>query len=294
MQTKLLLVCLLLVFASSSLTAQQPPFRDQLFSNDNLMAWCIVPFDAAKRTPAQRAVMLRELGIKRFAYDYRPEHVPSFETEIIELKKNGIELSAWWFPTTLNDEAKMTLELFKKHQVHPQLWVMGGGDLKMSAQDADAFAKTEADRIRTIAVAALEVGCKVGLYNHGGWFGVPENQIELIKRVGMPNVGIVFNLHHAHDQLERLPAVLKLMKPYLLVVNINGMQTDGERVGKKILPIGTGDRDLEMLKTISESGYDGPIGILNHTDEDAKSRLELNLAGLKVVVAKLKGDGPKN
>ncbi|MEP3930254.1 MAG: hypothetical protein ABJM55_16300, partial [Rhodopirellula bahusiensis] len=30
---------------------------------DNLVAWCIVPFDVAKRTPAERAQMLVDLDI---------------------------------------------------------------------------------------------------------------------------------------------------------------------------------------------------------------------------------------
>jgi len=256
-----------------------------LFAKDNLMAWCIVPFDSAKRSSTERASMLRELGIKRFAYDYRAEHIPSFESEFAALKENGIELSAWWFPTTLNEEAKMTLKLFEKYQLHPQLWVTGGGNINMTADEAEAFANKEAERIRTIAVATQEIGSTVGLYNHGGWFGVPENQIELIRRIGMTNVGIIFNLHHAHDQLDRLPTVLAKMMPHLLVININGMQSDGERLGKKILPIGEGDRDLEVLKAISESGFKGPIGILNHTDEDAKTRLERNMAGLQALVA---------
>lgn len=275
-------------------TIPQKQFDKELFAKNNLMAWCIVPFDAAKRSPEQRADMLRALGIKRFAYDYRPEHVQTFESEIIALKKNGIELSAWWFPTTLNEEAKMTLALFKKHQVRPQLWVMGGGSASMSPSESEAFATKEAERIRTIAVAAQEVGCKVGLYNHGGWFGAPENQIELIRRVNMANVGIVFNLHHAHDQLDRLPAVLAMLRPHLLVVNINGMQTDGERLGKKILPIGMGDRDREVLKAISDCGFRGPIGILNHTDEDARTRLALNLSGLESLVSKLADEKTNN
>ena len=36
----------------------------ELFDKDNLVAWCIVPFDAEERAPEQRAVMLNELGIE--------------------------------------------------------------------------------------------------------------------------------------------------------------------------------------------------------------------------------------
>ena len=36
-----------------------------LYDKNNLVAWCIVPFDANKRTPAQRAEMLNRIGIKK-------------------------------------------------------------------------------------------------------------------------------------------------------------------------------------------------------------------------------------
>jgi hypothetical protein len=49
---------------------------DDLFAKRNLVAWCIVPFDAKKRGPEERAQMLKNLGIRRLAYDYRAEHIP--------------------------------------------------------------------------------------------------------------------------------------------------------------------------------------------------------------------------
>lgn len=268
--------------------ANQKGEKPALFRQENLMAWCIVPFDGKKRGPVERAEMLEELKLKLYAYDYRAEHVPTFEQEIEETKKRGIEISAWWFPLHLNDEAKSTLALFKKTKITPQLWVMGGGDVAMSPEQETAFIASEVARLRPIADAAEEVGCKVALYNHGAWFGQPENMIKLVKAIDRENVGIVYNLHHAHDQLHRLPEVLAMLKPYLLTLNVNGMQTDGENAGKKILVIGQGDRDVEAFQAILDSGYDGPIGILNHTDEDAYTRLKANIEGLKTLVPKLK------
>jgi len=69
---------------------------EDLFDRENLVAWCIVPFDAAERTPEQRAGMLEELGITRLAYDYRDRHLASFEEEIRTLKEHGIRLQAVW------------------------------------------------------------------------------------------------------------------------------------------------------------------------------------------------------
>ena len=87
---------------------------------DNQVAWCIVPFDAKKRGPAERAMMLNELGIKRCAYDWRDEHVPTFEQEILEYKKHGIEFFAFW---SVHEEA---FKLFEKYDLHPQIWVIIG------------------------------------------------------------------------------------------------------------------------------------------------------------------------
>ena len=65
-----------------------------LFSGENLVAWCIVPFDASDRTPEQRAVMLDELGISQLAYDYRDEHIPSFKEDIQVVLDFGYDFHA--------------------------------------------------------------------------------------------------------------------------------------------------------------------------------------------------------
>ena len=54
----------------------------EVFAKENLVAWCIVPFDSKKRGPSERAQMLVRLGIKKLAYDWRDEHVPYFRFEI--------------------------------------------------------------------------------------------------------------------------------------------------------------------------------------------------------------------
>ncbi len=262
-----------------------------LYDRGNLVAWCIVPFDSKKRGPEERAAMLEKLGFKHFAYDYRAEHVPSWDAELDALKKHGIELTAWWFPSTLNDDAKKALELFQRHGVKPQLWVSGGGAPTKDAAEQQARIESEAKRVKTIADAAAPLGMKVGIYNHGGWYGEPENQlaiIALLQSQGVTNVGMVYNLHHGHDQLERLPSLLPKMLPHLLAFNLNGMTRGGEM----IIPIGQGDLDLGLLKMLRDSGWKGLVGILNHSGEDAEARLLDNLDGLNWLVPQLDGAPP--
>jgi sugar phosphate isomerase/epimerase len=265
--------------------AGAPQTRPSLFSRDNLVAWCIVPFDAKHRTPAARAAMLQRIGIHRFAYDWRDQHLPTFDAELDELATHHIELTAVWFPAALNDQARVLLDGIRKHKLAPQLWVTAGVDSVQAGVDT----------ITPIAREAATLGCTVALYNHGGWFGEPENQlaiIERLKQAGITNVGIVYNLHHGHAHLGRFPALLAKMKQHLLAVNLNGMVKDGETTGRKILPIGQGELDLSLLKTIRDSGYLGPIGILNHTDEDAEGRLLDNLDGLAWLVPQVDGKAP--
>jgi sugar phosphate isomerase/epimerase len=263
-----------------------------LFAPENLAAWCIVPFDAKRRGPEERASMLERLGIRLLAYDYRTEHVPTFDAEMEALRRHKIGLLAWWFPGEMNDEAKLILDVLKRHGLRTQLWVTGGGGPAASPEERKARIEAEAARIRPIAAAAAKIGCRVALYNHGGWFGEPENQIAIIERLrrdGIGDVGLVYNLHHGHDHIEHFAGLLRLMSPHLLALNLNGMTRGGDRTGKMILPLGQGDLDLEILRIVRDSGWRGPIGILNHTDEDAEGRLRDNLDGLAWLAARLDG-----
>ncbi len=280
-------------FAAADEPAKAPSVKgSKLFEQKNLMAWCIVPFDSKRRGPEERAAMLEKLKFSKFAYDYRAEHIPTFDAEVAALTKHSVELSAWWFPTELNAEARGILDVLKRHKIKAQLWVTGGGETPKSERERRFQIIKEAHRIRPIAEEAAKIGCSVGLYNHGGWFGEPENQIAIIEELKLPNVGIVYNQHHGHDHLDRFPELLKKMLPHLYVLNLNGMMPDGERRGQKILPLGQGELDLKLLKIIAESGYQGPIGILGHTQDDAEQRLQDNLDGLAWLVKQLEGKEP--
>src|SRR5581483_8961601 len=123
---------------------------------DNVIAWCIVPFDGKKRGPEERAQMLKKLGFSRFAYDWRKEHIPTFDAEIDALQRHGIRLDAFWFPPQLNAEARTILDLLKRRQIKTQLWITMG----------DPAGKTQADKVeaavkmlRPIADEAARIGC---------------------------------------------------------------------------------------------------------------------------------------
>lgn len=277
MNTKLPLFLLLIALLAPSLRIEGA----DLFDKSNLAAWCIVPFDAKKRSPEARAEMVAKMGLTKIAYDWRPEHVAEFEREILAYQKHGIEFFAFW------GQHEEAFALFKKYELSPQLWVM----MKEQGATQEEKIKNAATGLLPILEKATALGSRVGIYNHGGWAGEPENMVAvcefLIKIHGMKNVGIVYNLHHGHSHLDRLPAAIELMKPHLLCFNLNGMDVAGDTKGRKILPIGAGTEDVKVLRQIRASGYSGPVGILNHTDEDAEGRLLDNLDGLNWLLPQL-------
>ena len=65
-----------------------------------------------------------------------------------------------------------------------------------------------------------KIGCKLGLYNHGGWGGEPANLVAVCQHLrekhGAKHVGVVYNFHHGHGHIADFADVLKLMQPYLL------------------------------------------------------------------------------
>jgi sugar phosphate isomerase/epimerase len=300
MLSKTRLLCLSCCFVFAAYLAPRPsagdngPVVPKFFARDNLIAWCIVPFDVKKRNPEERAAMLEKLGFKHFAYDWRTEHIPTFDAEIKALDKHGVTLDAFWFPAALDDDARKILETLKRNKIKTQLWVTmpdPGPEAKSQKEKVEAAVKV----LRPLAEEADKIGCTICLYNHGGWFGDPENQIAMIEHSKLKNVGIVYSQHHGHDQIDRFPELLKKMKPYLVCLNLNGMVKDGDKQGKKILPLGQGDLDVQLLKAIKDSGYTGLIGIIGHTQDDAEERLKDNLEGLDWLLPQVDGKaaGPR-
>jgi len=255
----------------------------KLFRHDKLVAWCIVPFDAKKRGPEERAAMLEKLGFKHFAYDWRGEHVPTFEQEWDALEKHGVALDAFW---STPPDLRGLQESFQRRGLKPSFWVMISAP---SEFDQAAKVKHAADRLRPLAESAAKAGCSIAIYNHGGWGGEPENMVTVCEELNMPNVGIVYNQHHGHDHLPRFKEALATMLPHLKFLNLNGMTAGGDKKGQKIMVLGQGDLDVELARIICESGYTGPIGVLNHTAHDAEARLLDNLEGLDWIVGELTG-----
>lgn len=284
------LVLILIIFLASDVRAQSKRSR-RLFDQKNLIAWCIVPFDSKNRTPEQRVEMLKRLNFSQYAYDWRPQHLDSFAAEIELARNQDVAMSAVWIwidrnsdnPGQLSADNERMLNILRDSGHKAQLWVGFNHNYfhdMAEAERIDAGVKM----IQYLRKRTEGFVTTVGLYNHGDWFGDAFNQVKMVKKVNDPKVGIVFNFHHAHLQVEDFRSRVEAMKPYLLAVNINGM----EKSGSQILPVGSGSDEKGMLSTLLDTGYTGPIGVLGHIEtEDVEVVLKRNLEGLRRIAAGL-------
>jgi sugar phosphate isomerase/epimerase len=281
--------------------AEAPP-PGSLWAHDNLVAWCVVPFDAAKRGPEARARMLSGLGFRYFAYDWRDKDVPTFDDEIEALGRNGVQLVAWWYPFDADQPlAKATLEVFRRHRVHPQLWVALAPVGRSRSSEAQPTTPEEQEdrladatrRIRALVSLAAPYGCPVELYNHNGWFGRVENETAIIGRLersGVHGVGMVYNFSHArdarHDDSRTFPALWSRIQDHVVEVNVTGMHWEGQEVYPS-----QGDAELAMMRVIEASGWRGKIGLIAEKGGDAEVTLRNYLTGLDWLAAELHRPG---
>jgi len=176
--TVLIAALLTLVVSHQPVRAQQKLDITSIYARSNLIAWCIVPFDAKNRGPEERAEMLNKLGITKLAYDWRDKHIPTFDAELDALKKHRIDLQAFWLnsgPNPENDKKfAAILDVLKRHQVKTQIWCMISNMNGLETMTQDEKIKAVSKPLRYIAGKAAEIGCTVGLYNHGAGTANPK------------------------------------------------------------------------------------------------------------------------
>lgn len=253
----------------------------------NYFAWCIVPFDNQNRTPEQRIEMLKRLGFISYAYDWREKHLPEMAKEIKLSNENGIKMNAVWMWIDKSDSIgqlssnnQKVLQILEETSLKTQIWMSFPEDYFDGLSEEERLEKASA-MISYLSDEAQRLGCKIGMYNHGGWFGNPDNLVKIIETLPGKEIGIIFNFHHAHDLLANYEVMVKNMMPHLWAVNLNGMNPGGP----KILPIGSGEKEAEMIAVLKKNGFTGPFGILGHVeDADVEKILQGNLEGLKKVM----------
>ena len=210
-------------------TACKETPKKQNLDRSKVYAWCIVPYDSLQRSPAERMAMLKRLGIKKYAYDWRAEHLPQMAGELQLAAENGIEVIAVWMwidnnsdsVEKLSDANEKVFSILETVGYKGQIWVGFNANFFDGLPEEEAV-KKGAGMIGSLSKRATPLGCKVALYNHGDWFGEPENQIKIMKALPGEDLGLIYNFHHGRGQIDAFPEMVDVM-----------LRSEERRVGKE-------------------------------------------------------------
>ena len=229
-------------------------------------ALCMDTHDAKKRTLAQQAEMLKELGYAGAGHLWL-KNVPE---RLKTLDAAGLKLFHIYMRVNImagnkrpyDPKLESVVKLLKGRKTALVLLV---GGLKPSDTAGDPRA---VELVSQIADQAAKSSLDVILYPHtGDWLQNVSDAVRIAKQVDRPNVGVMFNLCHwlKAERGKDLEKTLKSAMPYLRGVSIHGADTAAEiasRKGKWIQPLDSGSFDVyELLKTLRDSGYTGPVGL---------------------------------
>lgn len=279
------LLLLLLVFLCSCTNKVEYPFKVEEVS-----PWCILDFDSLDRTPKQRIDMLKQMGFTKYGYNKGKGDLSEMKDEFKLARENNIEITSifLWLNAERDSIGKLSplnqelLSNLTEVECKPTIWVSFSNNFFEGLNQKQSIALS-IEMIEFIKLKADEVGCKLALYNHHGWFGNPHNQVEILEKLNQDSITMVYNFHHAHEYLDEFPEIVKKIKPYLSYVNLNGVKKEGP----EILTIGEGDYEFEMIKQLLDEGFNGPWGILGHIKtEDVQKVLKRNIDGLNLLNSK--------
>jgi len=208
--------------------------------------------------------MLKELGYDGVGHiwlDKVAERLKSLDEAGLKLYQITMTVDVSPGKAAYDSRFKDVLALVKGRHVQFDLLVNG-------AKPSDPFADVRGvEVLRNMSDLARDSGAQLLLYPHVNcWVERIEDAVRLAEKVDRPNVGVMFNLCHwlRVDKSRDYKPLLKQAWPRLWAVSINGADVLDEKPGwaHYIQPLNQGSFDVaELLKTLKELGYQGPIGL---------------------------------
>jgi len=254
-------------------------------SMNDLFPWCIVAYDVKDRTPMERVELLSDMGFTKYAYDWRDRHLDDMSTELNLMREAEIEtIAVWlWLNATRDSVGNLgvanrrVFEILKETKTETTIWLSMSPNFFEDLSQSEAMKKAT-EFVHFIADEASKINCSVALYNHTGWFANTSNQLEIIHALTAYDIRMVYSFHHAQSDVADFSEIAGKIVPYLVSVNLGGVKVEGP----KVITIGEGDFEKEMIEQLIRAGYKGPWGILDHVEgKDSKEVLMANIEGLR-------------
>ena len=259
------------------------PLATSAATTNAFFPFCIDWHDSKKRSFAEQAQMLKELGYPGVGHIW----LDKVEERLQTLDAAGLTLFQITMAVDLApgktpyDAArfKEVCALIKGRHVQFDLLVNG---MKPSDPSVDPRA---VEILRAMSDQARDSGSQLLLYPHlSSWIERIEDSVRVADKVDRPNVGVMFNLCHwlRVDKSRDYKPLLKQALPRLWAVSINGADELDEKPGWEhyIQPLDKGNFDVAgFLRTLRELGYSGPIGLQCYgIGGDVREHLERSLA----------------
>ncbi len=245
-------------------TAAAKPASGTVDSTYPFFPYCIDWHDAKKRSFAEQAQMLKELGYPGVGHIWLDTVAERLKTlDEAGLKLYQITMTVDLTPGKPAYDARFTnvLALVQGRQVQFCLLINGAKPSDTSADERGVAI------LREMSELARGSGSQLLLYPHVGcWVERIEDSVRVAAKVDRPNVGAMFNLCHwlRVDKRREYKPLLKAAMPRLWAVSLNGADVYDDKPGWEhyIQPLDQGSFDIcAFLKTLKELGYKGPIGL---------------------------------
>jgi len=230
--------------------------------------------DVKRRTLAQEAQMLRELGFDGVGY------LLWFDNPDVLVRRLGEDLEANL--RTIDKAGLPVLDLGAAINVNPNarpydprlveaIRKLKGRPLTISVMltglppGDERGTKPAVKNLRQLGDLAAKSGLRISIYHHkGDWTESFIHTLRVVEKVDHPCVGANFNLCHwlAVDGDKDYRPHLRDGVEKIFVVTICGSKVGGKTVAELIQPLDRGDFDnRKLLAALREIGYRGPIGL---------------------------------
>jgi len=260
--TRALVAALVLAAACRAAGEEKPAPRP---AAPALFALCMDTHDSRKRTLADQAALLKELGYAGAGHLWLDGVAERLKTlDAAGLRLFQIYMNVDIAPGKPPHDARLAevLPLLKGRGTMLALLVNGLAPSDLAGDERAA------EVIGRIADMARPHDIRVALYPHAGfWLARVVDAVRVANKVDRPNVGVMFNLCHwlkENDEANLRPVLASAM-PRLLAVTLHGADTAAEVAAGKgnwIQPLGDGTFDTAgLLRILKDLGYAGPVGL---------------------------------
>jgi sugar phosphate isomerase/epimerase len=283
------LISLFGMFALEPSAAQAADSPAKGVGGNPFFALCMDTHNAKKRTLAQQAEMLDELGFDGAAHLWLkdvPRRLKTLDAHDLSLYQIYVRVSIDPKNRKYDPGLGEVIKLLKGRKTMLGL-LLSGGKPSDTAGDQRAV-----EIVREIAHMAAASDLQVALYPHtNDWLEKTSDAIRIAKKVDRKNVGIIFNLCHwlKVDDTKNLEPLLKRARPHLFTVTINGADPPPGDWKRLIQPLGQGKYDVGVvLRTLGDLQYKGPIGLHCYgLGGDARVHLKQSMTAWKQLSAQM-------